>query len=169
MQFQVPQFIETEARIIGPLTLKQFGYIAVAGVLSFISFFFFTITFWAILTALFAIAAAGLAFVKYNGQPLPRIIAYAFRYLWKPRFFLWQKAEEAAALKLPKVQAKRGTESLLRNLWLSLETSKHPVENREKRHPQLDIFSRTKNPKERFQALRRITGEREMARRIDYR
>ncbi len=169
MQFQVPQFIETEARIIGPLTLKQFGYIAVAGVLSFISFFFFAITFWAILTALFAIAAAALAFVKYNGQPLPRIIAYAFLYLWKPHFFLWRKVEETPPLKLPKVAAKRGAESLLRNLWLSLETSKHPVQYREKQHPALDIFSRTRDPKERFQILRRITGEREMARRIDYR
>lgn len=168
MQFQVPQFIETEAKIIGPFTLKQFLYIALAGILSFISFFFFKTVVWATLTVLLAIAAAALAFVKYNGQPLPRIIGYAFRYLWKPHFFLWQK-QDAAAPKLPKTAAKRGSGSLLRNLWLSLETSKHPVEEREKRHPALDIFSRSRDPKERLQALRRITGERDVARRIDYR
>ena len=170
MQFQVPQFIETEAKIIGPFTLKQFLYIAVAGILSFICFFLFKIVIWAILTALFGLAAIALAFLKYNGQPLPRIIGYALRYIWKPHFYLWRKIEEAPALaKLPGVPAKRGTESLLRNLWLSLETSKHPVENREKRHPQLDVWSRTQDPKERFQILPRITGEREAARRIDYR
>ncbi len=28
MRFQVPQFIETETKIVGPFTLKQFLYIA---------------------------------------------------------------------------------------------------------------------------------------------
>ena len=34
MQFQVPQFIETEDKVVGPLTLRQFMYIAGAGAAS---------------------------------------------------------------------------------------------------------------------------------------
>jgi len=31
MRYTVPQFIEHEAKIIGPLTFKQFTYLAMAG------------------------------------------------------------------------------------------------------------------------------------------
>ena len=40
MQFQTPQFIETENKIIGPLTLKQFFYLAVGFGVSFTFFLF---------------------------------------------------------------------------------------------------------------------------------
>ena len=46
MQFQVPQFIETEDKIVGPLTLRQFLYIGAAGLLSFLLFFVLKIWFW---------------------------------------------------------------------------------------------------------------------------
>ena len=36
MRFQVPQFIEVEDKIFGPLTLKQFIYLAGAGGLVFV-------------------------------------------------------------------------------------------------------------------------------------
>jgi len=39
MQYQVPQFIEVEDRIIGPLTLKQFLYLAFAGAILFVLWF----------------------------------------------------------------------------------------------------------------------------------
>jgi len=93
MQFQVPQFIETEPKIVGPLTLRQFLYIAAAGGLSFILFFSLQTWLWFIITSLLGTIAAVLAFVKYNGQPMHVIIVAAFKYLWHPRFYLWQEAK----------------------------------------------------------------------------
>ncbi len=37
MQFPVPQFTEVEDKIIGPLTLKQFGIIFGVGVIIFLA------------------------------------------------------------------------------------------------------------------------------------
>ena len=42
MQFQVPQFIDVENKIIGPLSLRQFLYLAGAGLISFMLFFYHT-------------------------------------------------------------------------------------------------------------------------------
>ncbi len=39
MNFQVPQFIEHEAKIVGPFTLKQFMYVGAAGGISLVLYF----------------------------------------------------------------------------------------------------------------------------------
>ena len=44
MQFQVPQFIEIEDKIFGPLTAKQFFYILGGGAIIFLLYVFFE--FW---------------------------------------------------------------------------------------------------------------------------
>ena len=38
MKFQVPQFIATETKLIGPFTLKQFLWLASGGMLIFLLF-----------------------------------------------------------------------------------------------------------------------------------
>ena len=67
MQFRVPQFIDIEDKVVGPLTLKQFGYIIGAGGLSFIIWTFVSIRFIAIiLIVLVSTLFLSLAFVKIN-------------------------------------------------------------------------------------------------------
>ena len=44
MQFQVPQFIETEDKIIGPFSIKQFIYVGAAIGISFM--LYFTVQAW---------------------------------------------------------------------------------------------------------------------------
>jgi len=39
MRFTIPQFIEYEAKIIGPFTFKQFVYIGLAGAVGFVLYF----------------------------------------------------------------------------------------------------------------------------------
>ena len=90
MQFQIPQFIEVENKIVGPLTLRQFLYLAGAGAFSFIFYFVLEIWLWLLITAIMGAIAISLAFIKYNGQPLPRIAWMAFSFFWKPKFYLWQ-------------------------------------------------------------------------------
>ena len=90
MQYQVPQFIDIEDRIFGPLTLKQFLYLAGAGALSFILFFAFEITVWAIFTVILASIASALAFITYNGRSMIQTVVAVARYLWQPKFYLWR-------------------------------------------------------------------------------
>lgn len=80
MKFQVPQFIETETKLIGPLTLRQFLF--VAGGVSM------TAVAWILLSGIFFGAVAlvvlsffgALAFMKVDGQPLLNYLAYMLAY-----------------------------------------------------------------------------------------
>lgn len=170
MNFQVPQFIETEDQIIGPLTLREFLYLAFGGGLIFLLFFFLNTIPWIIFGFLIGSVAAAFAFLKVNGRPLATAFVAAVNFYWKPRFYLWQREKET--LKTPVIGAKESkltqAKSLLDNLWDQLKTTKEPIPKREKKI-EPSILDRTKSSKERFEMMRKITGEREVARRVDYR
>jgi len=94
MRFTVPQFIEHEAKIIGPLTFKQFVFVGVAGAFCFIFYFLFGKTNFSIFLTLSIIVlsvGAGLAFLKVNGRGLPTILAHFFRFTIGPRFYIWKR------------------------------------------------------------------------------
>lgn len=169
MQFQVPQFIETEDKIVGPLTLKQFVYITIGAGISFFLFFYFNLLLWGFTALIINTATISFAFVKINGIPLPKIAGAAFGYFWRPKFYLWKKTN-IPAIKIEKnkmaIEEKRGTNPL-NDLWQKLLTSKTPIPTREKiTHPAL--FDQFKSHQEKYEVFRKITGEKEMARRVDY-
>lgn len=91
MQFNIPQFIDVEDRIVGPLTLKQFLYIAGAGAAAF--FIWYKFQFWVFLLFGLPLAALALAlaFVKINGRPFIYFLTAVFNYLRKPRMYVWKK------------------------------------------------------------------------------
>lgn len=94
-QFQVPQFIEVEDKIFGPLTTKQFFYLLGGGGLTFLIWFFVNNYFFTIILAAPIIAlAAALAFLKVNGRPFIDLVSNFFTYVLKPRLYLWQKSKE---------------------------------------------------------------------------
>jgi hypothetical protein len=168
MQFQVPQFIDLQPKIVGPLTLRQFIYIAGAVIPIFILYFQLQFWLWLILASVLGLSAAALAFLKYNGQPLIKILTAAFNYFWQPRFYLWKRAEKPLALpELPKLpEQKIPKRDPLKDLFLKLTTTTHPIAKREKTVKFLREF---KVPKEDFETIRRTTGERRAARRVDFR
>ncbi len=128
MRFQVPQFIEVESKIFGPLTLKQFIYLAGGGGIIFL--LYVALPFF--LTVLFAVPVGGfslaLAFYKMNNQPFAKTIENAIHYMSASKIYVWKKRE---ANKLPrkKEEAKRPppaytpklTESKLKDLAWSLD------------------------------------------------
>lgn len=171
MQFQVPQFIETEDRIVGPLTLKQFLYIAAGAALCFALFFFLQTPLWLLFTVIIMPISISFAFVQINGRPLPSVMMSAFGYYWRPRFYIWKREEAATAapkMNLPEPKVSEGITSRLGALMNQLKTSKNPIPQREKTI-EPSLLDRTRSSKERFEMMRKITGEKEMARRVDYR
>jgi hypothetical protein len=118
MQFQVPQFIDVEDRIFGPLTLRQFLYLAAAGALSFFLFFILTTKLWIGLTAVFVGIAAALAFVKINGQSLPVMAGYMLRFLWLPKFYIWRFADNSQVTRPQLHDLPSTTQSPLQKLLL---------------------------------------------------
>lgn len=92
MQFQVPQFIEIEDKIFGPLTFKQFAYVIGGTGLSYI---IYSLPFPFIIRVIFILPVAGfafaLAFYKVNGKPFIFTVEAAFKYFFAERLYLWQK------------------------------------------------------------------------------
>ena len=129
MQFQVPQFIDVEDKIFGPLTLKQFLYLCGAGVVSAISFLKFALPLWIGFTVVVLGIACALAFVHINGQPMSKMLMASFSYMWFPKFYLWHYISPAKALpvihQLPRANDPGG--SPLKKLMLKFTTARGAV------------------------------------------
>ncbi|MEI6396551.1 MAG: PrgI family protein [Candidatus Taylorbacteria bacterium] len=92
MRFQVPQFIEIEDKIFGPLTLKQFIYLAGGGGLSFMVYIFLNNLFLSALPILIIVGISGLlAFFKINNKPLINVIESAYKYYVGDKLYIWKK------------------------------------------------------------------------------
>ena len=90
MEYQVPQFIEVESKIVGPLTLKQFIYIAGGVGLCVLFFVYLPIVFAFLLSAPVAALAVALSFYKVNGKPFVQVLEAGFNYYTGAKFFLWK-------------------------------------------------------------------------------
>ena len=93
MRFQVPQFIEVEDKMFGPLTLKQFIYLAGAGGVLFVLLKmlpFFIAIFMAIPVVALALA---LAFYKINKRPFVLVLESAFKYVLSNRLYIWKSKD----------------------------------------------------------------------------
>ncbi len=165
MQFQVPQFIETEDKIVGPFTLRQFAYVAGAGAASAILYFTIAAWLWLILSVVLLGGAIAIAFVKIEGRPLSSIILSAFGFYWKPQTYIWKSEERAA----PAARHEAGEEGIslekiitgaaLHQRWEKLQTGE--------KIPETKTIPQKMNV--RYQIFQRVSGAREAAKRVDYR
>ena len=93
MNFTIPQFIEMESKVVGPLTFKQFVFVAIGGVFSFMIYFSLGKTSMPLALAIIAIILGGscaLAFVKVDGIDIIKVIEHYLKFSMDPRIFLWQ-------------------------------------------------------------------------------
>jgi hypothetical protein len=95
MQFRVPQFIDMEDKVVGPFTLKQFGYVLGAGGLSFVIWTFIPVKIIAIILIIIVVALfLSLAFLKINGVPFANVLESAFSYYSKSKVYTWKQPKE---------------------------------------------------------------------------
>ena len=95
MQFQVPQFIEMEDTIFGPLTFKQFLYLIGGASLCFIWYVYLPIYISIFLILGTAGLAVALAFYKYNGRNFIYVFEASIKYLITRKLYLWQRSAPA--------------------------------------------------------------------------
>jgi len=89
MQYQVPQFIDIEDKIIGPLTLKQFGWLAGGGVLVMAAFFLLKLGFAILVSTPVVFMSVAFTFVKVQGMPLSRYLGSMAGFAFKPQEYRW--------------------------------------------------------------------------------
>lgn len=91
-KFKVPQHIDMEDRIIGPLTLIQFSYLLIGGAVIYIIFSIVKIIWlFAIVSLPIALVALTLAFVKIQDQPFSKFLSNVFMYSLRPKRRLWHR------------------------------------------------------------------------------
>ena len=143
MRFQVPQFIEIEDKIFGPLTIKQFIYIAGGAGFCFILFRFLPLIIVIPLGVVVLGASLALAFYSINGKPLLNIAQSAFGYFFSSKLYLWKKTDKSPekAVKTPvglpnqtPIYVPKLSKSKLHDLtWsLDIKESLNPVTREEK-------------------------------------
>ncbi|MBI1974531.1 MAG: PrgI family protein [Candidatus Zambryskibacteria bacterium] len=130
MRFQVPQFIEVEDKIFGPLTFKQFIYVA-GGIGVTVVLFTFLPKFLAIIIASpIVLLAMALAFYKVNEKPFIYTVETFVKYYLTNKLYIWKKedkipesrsANQESSKKIEQVQVPKLSESKLKELTWSLD------------------------------------------------
>ncbi|MDD5040015.1 MAG: PrgI family protein [Patescibacteria group bacterium] len=128
-QFVVPQFLDVEGKIIGPLTVRQFLIFLVGAGLIFIVFKL--ATFWmAAIEGIMIFALTGVfAFLKINGRPFHYFLLNMLQTARRPILKTWNKEiviqrikEEKQEKPKPPVPKKKLTLSRLNQLSLVVDT-----------------------------------------------
>jgi len=103
-QFSIPQFVEIEDKIFGPLTLKQF-FIFLGGIGLVVLLYKLITTF--VIFILFAlpvgVATLILTFGQFNGRGMGFLLSALLGYFSEPRSFVFQK--DAATIIAKRVEA----------------------------------------------------------------
>jgi len=153
-QFTVPQFIDVEDKVVGPLSVRQFLILLVSFGACFAYYKIFVFTVFAILSLITVVIGGAFAFVKVSGVPLHYFLlnfAQALRY---PGVRVWAryyagKMEEEPELELfksDKVTPRGFTSSHLNQLSLIVDTRGYYAGDSD----ETDIFSLTTKTKDIF-------------------
>ena len=129
-RFVVPQFIDVENKIIGPITVRQFIMFMAALLILAIAYRLLFFNAFLVVAVLVLIFTAVLAFVKVNGAPFHFFLLNFIQTLTKPRIRVWnnRRQENNASVKTlttktaPLPTAKRYTKSRLAELALIIDT-----------------------------------------------
>ncbi len=132
-KFVVPQFIDSEDKILGPITVRQFLVCLVATGAVFLEYTIFRLP-WSLLGIIPTVTLAGVfGFLKVNGQPFHIFFINVLQTKTRPPLRVWNKepttAEIRAFLKKepvvvipPTVSKGRPESTRLRDLTLTVNT-----------------------------------------------
>ena len=91
MKYEVPQFIDVEDKVFGPLTIKQFLYLIGGAGLSYLLWVSFP-AFFAVLFIIPVVAfVLALAFYQINNRPFVQVIENGIQYFLSNKLYLWKK------------------------------------------------------------------------------
>jgi hypothetical protein len=131
MEYQVPQFIEVEDKIFGPLTWKQFVFMGGGIGLSVIIFLYLPFLIAAIVALPVMAFSIALSFYKVNNKSFVDILGAGVSFYTKGRLYLWRKEEKkegpapAPAAPLPTREKLTLSGNRLHDLALSLDIQDH--------------------------------------------
>lgn len=96
MHFVVPQFLDVEDKIFGPISVRQFAILIVGAGFLFAAYRFADFSLFLLEALLIIIGVAAFGFVRVNGRPFHDFVFHILETTKKPRLRVWH--HEAAAL-----------------------------------------------------------------------
>ena len=132
-QFVVPQFIDVEDKIIGPVTTRQFVILLAAALMIFIVYKLADTALFIFLLCIIGGFALILAFIKINGQPFHYFLLNIFQTMRRPSIRIWDRRYTDSELKtvqelrkiVPMAEKKfvpKASRSRIRQLSLAVNT-----------------------------------------------
>ncbi len=97
MQFTVPQFIDVEDKIFGPITVRQFIIMLVTALLIALSYRLFDFALFIVAGLFLFTIGTTFAFVKINGAAFHFFLLNLIETLKKPRLRIWRKDDTLKA------------------------------------------------------------------------
>lgn len=101
MPFTLPQFIDREMKIFGPLTFRQLLFVGTGVLATGLLYMFLakqSLGLFIFLGILIIGLGTALAFVKIEGKNMPEMIINFFVYFFSTRNYLWKKRDFSPTL-----------------------------------------------------------------------
>lgn len=105
MRFEVPQFIEIEDKIFGPLTWRQFLYLGGGLGMAVVLFLRLPFLLFVLSGIPLALIAGALAFYPVNNRPFSYFLEAVVNYFSQKKLYLWRKEEMLYKVSETEVQA----------------------------------------------------------------
>lgn len=99
-QFVVPQFIDVEDKIIGPITVRQFIILLVSGGLVFLAYRYSDFALFLVELLAIAVFTILFAFIKINGRPVHYFMLNFIQTIRRPFLRIWDKELSKNEIKL---------------------------------------------------------------------
>jgi hypothetical protein len=102
MKYSVPQFIDVEDKVVGPLTIRQFSYLLGGSIVLILIWAFtgFSAVFFLLALPVVGISST-FAFLKINGRPFQYFLLSFIGYATKgARLWVWRRTGKKAAFQV---------------------------------------------------------------------
>ena len=100
-QYPIPQFIESEGKIISFLTFRQFFIVVGGGAIIFLAYYLIrNLIIFALLALVVGFLTAIIAFVKIDNTSVVTIVLDSISFVFKSKDYTWQKKEGAYPFKV---------------------------------------------------------------------
>jgi len=136
MRFQVPQFIEIEDKVVGPLTLKQFMYLAGGAGMIFVVYRLLPLFVSILVIPVILALSLALSFYKVNNKPFIDLLEAGFSFYTGEKLYIWKKQDKKIVPKTEtegaeprQVYVPRLSDSKLKDLTWSLDVKQNLGQN----------------------------------------
>ena len=117
-KYVVPQFIDVEDKILGPISVRQFIVLIIGTGLIFAAYRFADFSLFILEAFFIVVLTLAFAFLRVNGRPFQFFLINFLQTLKRPKLRIWLQESSRISTQMPKISRKH-KEAPLEKLSLS--------------------------------------------------